>query len=240
MEMSEDIPTKKSFRLRWYHLLLGVCFSTIFAFLLAFWWLKSNFYAKDLKPVKLDQEEQVVLDKKIERLQSFDIDSNPSDEKLENGNYPVYSDKPLEAEPLENEKYSEEGAIREIILSERELNSMIADNPDLAEKVAIDLSKDLLSLKLIVPLDEDLLVVGGKTLKLKAGIKLAYADSKPVVAIQGVTLGGVPMPNAWLGGVKYENLIEEFGDQGGFWEMFSKGVEDLEVVEGGIRIKLKE
>ncbi len=234
--MNEKSVESKGFRFRWYHFLLGMIFSTLFAFFLAFWWLKSNLYADKHKPVKLSQTEQVALDKKINQLQNTAKPSNIEEVATENDNdYPVYSDRPLEAEA-----YSEKGASREIILSQRELNALIANNPEMSEMVAVDLSKDLLSLKILVPMDQDIIFLGGKTLKLKAGVALSYADSKPVVALQGVTLGGVPMPNAWLGGLKYENLVKEFGDEGGFWEMFSKGVEDLEIVEGGLRIKLRE
>ncbi len=48
------------------------------------------------------------------------------------------------------------------------------------------------------------------------------------------------MPNAWLGYMKNKNLVEEFGTDGGFWQLFAEGVRDIKVREGHIRIRLKE
>lgn len=51
---------------------------------------------------------------------------------------------------------------------------------------------------------------------------------------------GVPVPNAWLGGIKNIDLVEKFGTEKGFWKTFADGVEDIKVEEGLLKIKLKE
>ncbi len=51
---------------------------------------------------------------------------------------------------------------------------------------------------------------------------------------------GIPIPNAWLGGLKNIDLVSEFGADEGFWKSFSDGVENIQVEDGRIRIKLKE
>ena len=63
---------------------------------------------------------------------------------------------------------------------------------------------------------------------------------KPVVALRGVSLGGVPIPDAWLGNLKNVDLVREFGGQGGFWDLFARGVEDVKVLDGSLLVKLKE
>jgi hypothetical protein len=40
--------------------------------------------------------------------------------------------------------------------------------------------------------------------------------------------------------MKNKNLVNEFGSEDGFWQIFSEGVEDIQVKDGHIRIKLKE
>ncbi len=89
-------------------------------------------------------------------------------------------------------------------------------------------------------MDPDFPMLGGKTLKVKAGAELAYRDGRPVVKLQGVSLMGVPMPNAWLGGIKNIDLIDEFGQDEGFWKSFADGVKSIDVVEGFLKIELKE
>ena len=70
---------------------------------------------------------------------------------------------------LEPEAYSENPEKREINLTEKELNSMVANNTDLLKRLAIDLSNDLASVKMLIPIQEDFPVLGGKTLRINAG-----------------------------------------------------------------------
>lgn len=48
---------------------------------------------------------------------------------------------------------------------------------------------------------------------MSAGLELRFAAGRPVVALRGVSLWGVPIPNAWLGGIKNLDLVKEFGGQ---------------------------
>jgi hypothetical protein len=110
----------------------------------------------------------------------------------------------------------------------------------MARKLAIDLSDKLISAKLLVPVDPDFPILGGKTLRVNAGVEMAYQNSKPIVILKGVSIMGVPIPNAWLGGLKNIDLISEFGDQQGFWAAFAEGVDNIRVDDGLLIIKLKE
>ncbi len=51
---------------------------------------------------------------------------------------------------------------------------------------------------------------------------------------------GVPVPAAWMGGLKNIDLIEPFGTDEGFWKTFSEGVDSIIVKEGQLHIQLKE
>ncbi len=105
--------------------------------------------------------------------------------------------------------------------------------------MAIDLAENMVSLKVLLPVDPDFPIMGGKILKIRAGLELAYRDNRPVVIFRGVSLMGVPLPKAWLGGLKNIDLIDEFGDKNGFWSNFAAGVEALQVGEGTLQITLK-
>ncbi len=184
-----------------------------------------NYYLfpKQLEPVELNQREESKLNQKLKHFGLPELasdDSNPND--------------------LTPEPYSEVGAKREITFSEKELNAMLAKNTDLADKAAIDLADNLASVKMIIPLDPDFPILGGKTLKANAGAELAYANGRPIVILKGVSVWGVPIPNAWLGNLKNVDLVKEFGGDEGFWKSFSDGVENIKVEEGQLKIKLKE
>ena len=82
--------------------------------------------------------------------------------------------------------------------------------------------------------------MGGKTLRVNTGVELGFQDDRPVVKLRGVSIMGVPVPNAWLGSLKNVDLVEQFGAGPGFWKSFSAGVELIELEEGHLHIKLKE
>jgi hypothetical protein len=224
----ESVPRK--FRLGCFPVLGIVAAVIVVTALLTAWWMKHNIYASKFTPTELTAREQQALDSKLARLEASS--GRPAT---------TPAGRPGEPDaPLEPERYTEEGAKREISLNERELNALIANQPEIAQRVAIDLSDNLMSVKLVVPMDEEILFLGGKTLRLNLGVSLNYENGQPVVALQGMTLGGIPLPNAWLGNMKYKNLVNEFGTEGGFWKLFADGVEDIKVRDGHIQIRLKE
>uniref|UniRef100_UPI0040567508 arginine N-succinyltransferase n=1 Tax=Candidatus Electronema sp. TaxID=2698783 RepID=UPI0040567508 len=184
-------------------------------------------FPQPLKPVVLDQQEERRLEEKLERLEAFSVPSAPQGDFEEDGR-------------LRPERYSEDGASREVSFSEREINSLLAKNTDLADKLAVDFAENLISLRLLLPLDPDFPVMGGKTLRLRAGAELSYRDGRPAVVLKGVSLMGVPLPNAWLGGLKNIDLMQEFGGQPGFWQSMGAGLESVSVQDGSISLKLRE
>jgi hypothetical protein len=188
---------------------------------LTIWLARFFLFPKAFKPVQLNAGEQKVLETKIATLTRT---AGGSKHK----------------EHLKPERYAEKDADRIIHLTERELNALLAHNTQLAEKLVIDLSDDLASAKLLVPLDPELPVLGGSTLKVTAGLELRYAGQKPVVIVRGISIWGVPLPNAWLGGIKNIDLVREFDMGKGFWHAFAAGVEDIRISEGELNIKLKE
>lgn len=229
---SENIPEPvvKKIRFGLLQVMGLVALVIIVTALLTAWWVKHYIFASKFTPTVLTVKEQKALDSKLAKLEAT-ANKDPVVPKKKR------QDK---GAPLEPEAYSEEGAKREISLTEKELNALIANNPEVAQRVAIDLSENLISVKLVVPMDEEIPTLGGKTPRLNLGVILGYENERPVVALKGVSLGGIPLPNAWLGNVKNRNLVKEFGAEGGFWKLFSDGVADLKVQEGHILIKLKE
>jgi hypothetical protein len=184
-----------------------------------YWIVNTYLFPGSFKPVVLNQAEQQRLDKKFARL-SGKVERAP--------------------DALEPEAYTEVGSSREIRFSEKEINALLAKNTDLASKLAIDLSNNLASAKLLVHLDPDMPILGGNTLKVTAGMELSLGKDGARAILKGISVWGVPLPNAWLGNMKNVDLIKEFGKSGGFWQAVNDGVEAAEVREGQLYIKLKE
>lgn len=232
--MTTETPTEQPATRRGPNTLLIVLITIIVTAALTFWFVRSYIFPSEFKPVELSASEEQVLAEKLERLDTLQTRRTRGSAKAAER---------IEAEQqdyLEPEAYSEAGASRTISLSERELNGLLAKNTDMAKKLAIDLSEDLMSAKLLIPVDEDFPIMGGQILKVRAGMELAYRDGRPVAVLKGVSVMGVPVPNAWLGGMKNIDLVEHYGDASGFWSTFAAGVDNIRVEDGNVTLMLKE
>jgi hypothetical protein len=205
---------------------LGIILVTaIVSVAITFWVLTTTVFPSNFNPVKLSAAEQTALETKLVVFEGWGVaprERNQKDAKLQ------------------PEIYNEQDADREIALSERELNGILANNSDIANRLVIDLSENLASARLLIPLDEDFPIMGGRNLKLSAGLELAYTGEQPVVVLKGVSVMGVPLPGAWLGGLKNVDLVKEFGGDAGFWKAFADGVEFVRIEQGRLVIKLKQ
>jgi hypothetical protein len=220
------------------HVTLIVLLALVVGAGLAYWVIQAYVFPTEFTPVRLSAKEAQVLDDKLGRLESVAAGRGAASvAPAQPGSAPPASPGPA---PLEPEPYTEVGAKREIALTEKELNALLARNTDLARRLAIDLSGDLVSARLLVPVDPDFPILGGETLKVRAGLELAYRLGKPVVVLKGISVMGVPLPNAWIGGIKNIDLVQEFGAEEGFWKSFAEGVEDIHIEEGRLLIKLRE
>ena len=198
---------------------------------------RAYLFPKPFEPVVLTQVEQQQLEAKLDRLDT--TNSSPRISQTETEISEPESDYAADG-TLRPQAYTEDGASREVSFTEREVNAMIATNTDLADKLAIDLADNLVSARMLVPLDQDFPMLGGKVIRLKAGVELAYKEGRPVVKLRGISLMGVPLPNAWLGGMKNIDLVNEFSADEGVWKAFSDGVEAISIAEGRIQVQLKE
>lgn len=212
-------------------IVLGVFFVTVVVTVLV---VRFFFFPPLFTPVELNEREKRELAGKLHTIEQAsgvslqDIFGGVRDDELAPEGY------------LKPEPYREDDGNREIYLTEREINALLANNTDLAKKAAVDFSRDLLSARLLIPVDPDFPVLGGKTLRVRAGLELSYREGRPVVKLRGISLMGVPLPNAWLGGIKNVDFVESYGDGPGFWSGFSEGIDTIEVKEGKLYLRLRE
>lgn len=214
---------------------------------LSYWVIRTYIVPADFKPVELSAREQSRLDEKLSALGVDPMALLPGAKREGQANDKAQV--PGTAADVDQfdadgrlvpQAYTESAENRSVRMSERELNAMLASNPDLARRFAVDLSDNLASAKLLIPVDPDMPMFGGRTLRVNAGVEVSYRESKPSVVLRGISIMGVPLPNAWLGNLKHVDLVEQFGGGPGFWQSFSAGVEMIEVDDGALHIKLKE
>ncbi|MBK1829493.1 hypothetical protein JIN77_02050 [Verrucomicrobiaceae bacterium R5-34] len=165
-----------------------------------YWW--SN---RPIQPVVLDQQEQRLLDEKVEAVQ---------------------------------ERSYEPGG-KTLVLTEKEVNALFHDNTGLGDKVRFELANQAIHARIRTDLDEEIPVVGGRTLKAKARFKLTDDQNNPAIILDDLTVWGLSLPNAWLADIKGKNLIGELGLNLSN-NRLAEGVQDIDVDHGKITITLAE
>jgi len=189
-----------------------------------------NLSARPFTPVELTETEKKELEKKMSALYNSaktTLKKNANEKESKQN------------EILKPEPYSEKDADREIYLTEREINYFLK-NRNMANRVAVDLSEDQLSIKLIMPLDKSIPLLGGTRLKFHLGTILDYIDNNLVIVVNGVSVGGVPLPSAWWGGIKNQNLVNLVSGNRKFFNILSAGVSDLSIADDKLYVKLRE
>ncbi|MGK0298551.1 MAG: hypothetical protein ACI9XC_002173 [Gammaproteobacteria bacterium] len=185
-----------------------------------YWAISTWLFPNEFDSVKLTESQQQSLDEKL---------------RLLGGNTPSNS-----TQSKQSDAYSEVGARRVVEFNEQELNALLARNTELANKLSIDLSENLISANLLIDIDPDFPILSGKTIKVAGGMELSLVDGNPSAILKGISIWGVPLPNAWVGNMKNIDLMKQFGKTGGFLQFINDGVKTIEVKDGKLFIELKE
>ena len=179
------------------------------------WWVKRNIYASPLRPVELSQSEQSALNEKLAQLELAEeiVPAEPA---------------PPVADP------------RTISLTSKEINAFLAKQ-GIGEQVKLDLSSNRIAANFLLPIDKDAPLFAGTTLRIRLAISALMNEAgKLVVKVDDISLGGIPLPNAWLGDIKGLDLIT--GDIGAdpAVQRFVAGIKDFQLEDGRIRIQLND
>lgn len=161
---------------------------------------------RPIKPVELSAKETQALEQKIDSMEAV-----PGEPQYERGS-------------------------KDIVITERELNGLLAQNTDLGDKLSFTLATDEIHARLETDLDEGLPVIGGKRLKARARFLVKTTEGRPSLVLEDLTVWGASLPNDWLGGMKGKDLLSEiFGAGGGL-----RGIEELRIERGQLVIRLAE
>lgn len=184
------------------------------------WWVKRNLYASALKPVSLSASEQAVFEQKVAELEFASE---------------IASGTPNAEAPIDQEV-----ANRTLTVTAKEMNAFLAKQ-GLGEQVKIDLSRHRLTAHFLLPIDESAPLLGGVTLRLRLALSaLLNKAGKLELKIADVSVGGVPIPNAWLGDIKGLDLItSELGHDPALQRLVA-GIKEFEIQEGSLRVLLNE
>ena len=199
------------------------------------------YFHANINPVTLNQKEQAVLDDKLAQIEASErAAALPVDE----GTMVELNQSTIIPSPAEQEAMLRQQEIdrRTIVLTQRELNGMLNHNTDLGKYLKIDLKNGYIDIDYVIPVDEEVPVMGGKQIRTSIDVSMAKLDNgRLALAIEDISVGGIPMPNAWLSTVGIEkgaNLLDHLGNDEGLLKIFSDGIEAIDISGGEMKVLL--
>ncbi|MEO6034054.1 MAG: hypothetical protein ABIQ35_02240 [Verrucomicrobiota bacterium] len=219
----KDVPKRRRWLLWGCGGLLAFLLVIVATVAITLWWIQ-----RPIKPVVLSASEKSAVDQKLEHLNGRASENR--------SRTPTRRDDSSKPEP--DRPYTV--GSRELRLTERELNGLLNANTDLGKTVRLEFGRDAINAYLAVPIPADFPVGGGKMFRARGRFRISLSpDEAPFAVLEDVTVLGVSLPKAWLGGLKGENLLADaMGGQNGR-ARFS-GIKSLHVVPGAIVLEVNE
>lgn len=200
----------------------------------ATFWYYHNFRAAPFKPVSLSLAEQDTLKSKLAALETGRTSElEPSASSPSPAKVTPPAPAPAPSDPAKT-----------IVLSEREINGWLASQPEWADKVKFHMNNDMLGATFLLPVDPSVEYIGGKTIRIKVAFNTKLdADHKLNFSLADVSVGGISLPNAWLGDAKGVNFFADNGPgsfDSEFLQRFAAGIKDFRVSNGELRMVLND
>jgi hypothetical protein len=125
-------------------------------------------------------------------------------------------------------------------LTDREINGLLNANTDLGKSVRLEFAQDAVNAYLAVRIPEDFPMGGGKMFRARGSFRVSLGNGgTPYAVLEDVTVFGLSLPKAWLGGIKGENLIgQAVGERNG--SPVLRGVKSLRVEPGALILEVDD
>ncbi len=127
-----------------------------------------------------------------------------------------------------------------IVLSEREINGWLQEQ-GLGDHLKVSISSGGgITASALLPVDGEVPIIGGRTVRFKIALN-ARLDDKHHLAlyVSDVAVGGISPPNAWLGGIKGQDILAD-AELDPTAKAFVAGIKSVEFSSGEIRVLLKD
>lgn len=217
-------------------IMLGVFLLTIVGTAGAgYWWYKHNFDPRPMQPVVLSEKEQAAFDSKLVVFG----DPPMAPVTIQMPSVPVPP--PAPSQPPSAVPQVEPGAEnRTIVITEREVNAYLAKQ-NLGENIHVSFAEGKLAAAIIVEAPPDFPFFAGQKVRVKLTFGTGLTpDHKLSFVFDDVSVGGISMPNAWLGDVKGVDLVEKNLQSDPGLKRFLDGIQSLEIHPGSAKVVLNK
>jgi hypothetical protein len=202
-------------------MLLGLLLLIVATVAFTIWYIQ-----RPIRPVVLLPAEKAVVEAKLERVRG------PAGDVPR----PTAGERPPLVELDRN--YAPGGKV--LRLTERELNGLLNANTDLGKTLRLEFGRDAINAYVATPIPDDVPLVGGKMFRARGRFRLALTKGAPPYAVlEDVTVFGLSLPKAWLGGIKGENLLADaLGRHDGGPVL--RGVKSLRIEPGALVLEVED
>jgi hypothetical protein len=202
------------------------------------WWIH-----RPIKPVVLSAQEKAVVDQKLRRLEDGTApDRNPTTGKTTPSGAKTVTPPSLSGSGPEDDARNLRVYIpgsKVLKLTEREINGLLNSNTDLGKAVRLEFAQDAINAYLAVRIPDDFPIGGGQMFRARGRFRVSLGNGgEPFAILEDVTVFGLSLPKAWLGGLKGENLIGEAMSGRKQWAL--KGIKSLRVEPGALVLEVQD
>src|SRR5262249_15167354 len=208
---------------------------------LTIWWIQ-----RPIKPVVLSPKEKAVVDQKLQRLEN----GNPATPQAgqsgnrfapappQQGSAPVVKSGGGPEIDDRNLRIYVPGS-KVLKLTEREVNGLLNANTDFGKSVRLEFAQEAINAYLAVRIPDDFPIGGGKMFRARGRFRVSLGNGgKPYAILDDLTIFGLSLPKAWLGGIKGENLIGEAIGNG--QSALLKGIKSLRIEPGALVLEVED
>lgn len=131
-------------------------------------------------------------------------------------------------------------ANRTILVNEREVNAYLAQQ-QLGETVQVKFGEGQVSAAIIFTAPEDFPILPNQKIRLRFtfGTSLS-AEHKLSLKLDDLSLGGISLPNSWIGDLKGVDLVAENVESDPALQKFIAGIQSLDIHNGTLRLVLNK
>ena len=193
------------------------------------WWVNHNFDPAPMKPVVLSAKEQLAFDSKLTAFVDHPNSALPSATPTTPTGAP---EPPRPAEPgAEN---------RTLIITEREVNAYLTKQ-NLGEHVTISFAEGQLAAGIIVSAPPDLPFLAGQKVRVRLTFGTGLSPQQKLsFVMEDLSVGGISLPNAWLGDLKGVDLIAQNLEKDPAIQRFLAGIQEVDIHPGSLRVVLNK
>ncbi|MFN0080215.1 MAG: hypothetical protein ACKVY0_27430 [Prosthecobacter sp.] len=129
---------------------------------------------------------------------------------------------------------------RTLLISEREVNAYLAQQ-QLGENVEVKFGEGTVSAAVIFTAPEDFPVFPNQKIRLRFTFGTSLTpEHKLSLKLDDLSLGGISLPNSWIGDIKGVDLVAENVESDPALQKFLAGIKSLEIHNGTLRLALNK